>query len=1132
MQCPNCGTTLPKGTKFCMECGEKQGPSRRQLFSSTEIAEIQQESQPDEYSSRLRNTIRDGLQIECRDIAVMFVDVSGFSSMFSSLSADELRRVMRAVYSVMSEVIARHDGYVDKFIGDEVMAVFGAPIALEHPCQRAITVADEMAIALAGVSQRFRHVLSAPLMVHAGIAFGNVQAGSLGEAYELQYTFLGETVNIAKRLTDMATPGTVLVDKKTQLRAEDEFEFISLGEIRLAGVQRLVETFRLIGPRSIDLKSPGLSRLGAPMIGRQVEFDSLRESFDSLAACYPELRPCDQGKSEYLHISRIFGVTGDAGIGKSRLVLELKAYLQRQLGRDKFRWLVGSGWNIGRTPPYLPLKMQIASALGFDVGARRDAISSALSVLLEKGNISHRAMPYLYDLFGLEYPESPLEELNPKSIRDNLWMSLRRLYAHWSFEKPLVLVFEDMQWSDGGTAEFVDYLADFISDFPVIVVLIYRQGYTSKLVKEQHSAFTEMRLCSLSRDAEKQLLDFYVHSGQEEQALLRRLRRYSEGNPLFVEEFLLMLQEQGKLIADNGKMRLVGDVGEIALPRRLADILGARYDKLPRRDKRVAYYGAVIGGTFPYSLLSFIHDALHGVADVGDALNSLLVRDIILKIREMPELEYIFKHAIAREILVSRLIQSLKSELSKLIAARIEECYEDQLDQFHGMLSEHWETAGDIEKAARHAALWGIFNRKQQQNFDAQAAFERYDHLCESFPRCPLSALEEKDLLLSRIAVFEELGRWDTAIGLCKHLADLDDGRYLGAALCKEARLWELKGDWDNSLSLAQRANEAARKTGDRRIEAASLRAIGIVHDQRGQWDLAIKCFEQSIEINRALNNRYGIASSSVDMGIVHSNLGEYDQAIRCLREALDIYRELGDRRNIAITLQASGAVYYQLGDLGRALEDYERAMLTCRELGSRRGLAVQLLNIGLVHSDRGDFDTSLESFDEALKVFRELGDQTGIGSALNNLALAYADTNQWPKAKEAAQEAESINRATGSKAFLSDSLALLCRAEAATGNWESAIASGEEARAIADEVRNLEQIVISRLALSEAYIQAAEYYVDDKQGHNPETCLDDAINKATDYAEQARDLADSKGMGGYVEKANRLLARIRSSSD
>jgi len=1129
MKCQSCGHELPRGAKFCPECGERQ-TAEEAILSPDEIAQIEASSQTDEYTAQLKKVIEQGLAIERRDVAVLFADISGYSAVFSALSSEQVRDVMRDVYSVMAGAITRCGGYVSKFIGDEVMAVFGAPIASERPCERAIIAVDEIEIGLTGVNFRFKEILPMQLSIHAGIACGPVEAGKVGESQKLEYEFLGQTVNIAKRLTDAAFAKTVFVSSQVKRLTEESFDFDTLGSQQLPGISKPMEVFRLAGPKGVMGERIGFSELGASMFGRDEEFDALKAAFKRLRNCYPDPRPCEAGEGEYHDISHIFGITGEAGIGKSRLKRELRRHMRDLVGRRGARFLVGGSWGIGKTPLYWPIKEQIASALGFEPSSNSEEIAEGLSSLADAERFDQEHVPYIHHLFGFKFPRDPLALLDPKSIEDNLWIAIRKLYECWALQKPLVLVFEDMHWSDGGTSEFVEYLGGFATDFPVIVFLLYRPGYEPKFARIERIPFTEMKLGPLSNRAETELLSFYLADGARERALVRRVRKYSEGNPLFAEEFLHLLLERGKLRQEDGRMHLTRPIEKMPLPTGLSGVLGERFDRLSRRDKQVAYYGAVIGRSFLYQLLLDLHGRLHRSSHIEDCIQSLIRREIIFETAIEPDLEYIFKHALTREMLVSRLVDSLRRELSGLIAKRIEELYKDRLEEFHGTLSEHYEIAGDVEQAARHAALCAIREQKLQHNFEALSAFEKYDRICEGLLGSPLSVQEQKDLILSRADVLQELGRWDSAIDLCKLLASLADGEWRGAALCEEARLRELRGDWQQSLSLAQKALESARETGDKRIEATSLRRIGIVHDQRGQWDLAIRCFEQSFKIHRELDDRPGIAASLVDIGIVHSNLGEYDQAILRFQEASNIYRELDDRRNIALALQATGAVCYQRGRLDQALEHFDEAMLTCRELGSRRGLAGLLLNISLAHSDRGEFDMALQSLDESLTIFRELGDQTGIGSALNNTASVCADMGQWVKARKAALQAEAINRAIGSKAFLSDSLAVLCRAEAAAGSWVTALSSGDEAKVIADEVRNLEQMVISRLSLSEAHHLMQRWHAEAQQGHRPPVCLDEAIKKATDYAEEAKGLAESNGMQGYVRRANRLLAQINGS--
>ncbi len=1167
MKCHNCGTELPEGFKFCHECGEEQRPPIKPIFSEEEIAEIQQESQPDEYLAKLKKIVEEGFRIERRDVAVLFVDLSGYTGMCSRLSEDQLREVMRDVYSVMSEAITKREGYVDKFVGDEVMALFGAPIALERPCQRAVTAADEIVIGLSGVNHRFKDILHAPLSVHAGVAFGKVQAGTLGDSMKLEYTALGGAVNVAKRLTDAALSGAVFVTRNVEDRAKEAFDFQSLGTLRLRDIEEPVEVLCLVGPRSIAGERPRFSKLGAPMFGRDKEFGELKEVFDRLASCYPEPEACETGKGKYRQLSRIIGIVGEAGVGKSRLKRELRNHLRQHLKEKSFRWLAGGGWTIGQTPLYWPIKVQIASELGFDPGAGSQTISEALSRLTPDVSDENELLPYLHHLFGLEYPDSPLLALEPKSIKDNLWIAIRQLYARWSQQKPLVLVFEDVHWSDGGTADFIDYLADFVSDFPILTLILYRPGFEPKFAKRRGVPFTQIELEPLSSDAETDLLDFYIAPGRREMAFARRLRGYSEGNPLFLEEFLLMLLEQGKLNMDGGKMRLTQPIQEMPLPTSLADVLGERFDRLSQKDKRVAYYGAMIGRSFLYSLLSDVHSSLHGVSDVSEALDSLVEREIVFQKAMEPELEYIFKHALTREILVSRLIRSLRVELSKLISTRVEELYGDRIGEFHGMLSEQWEFAGELKKAARHTALWGLYNQKQQRNFEAQDAFERYDRLRKRLPCSPLSPQEKGDLLVSRIDGLQVLGKQEDAIGLCEVLSGLGDPKWRSISLCKEARLRHMTGDWDRALSLAKEALDIAQRTGDRSCKATAVRTIGIVHSGFGEFDKALQCFKESLCIRRELGDQRGVAHSITSIGIVKSMTGEGAEALGFFDEALSIYRKLGDRRNIALSLHEIAIVHTRYGDYDQALRDYneellisrelgarepiagslhdiglvhchrgdygpalqclDESLLIFRELGERRGCAFALHSIGVVHHERGDSEQALPYLDEALSVFQELGARRGIGSSLSKLAGMRADMGRWHKAKELALQAEKINRSIGSRSNLSDSLAVLCRADAAAGAWQTSLSFGAEALSIADGLQDRKRMISARLALAHAHLQMAPWHDGDKQGEKPPLSRDDAIAKAMDYATQAKELAEAKGMKGYVNKADELLAQI-----
>ncbi|MBN2209183.1 MAG: tetratricopeptide repeat protein [Candidatus Coatesbacteria bacterium] len=1127
MKCYNCGTELRGDAKFCDECGEKQGPSRRSLLSEEEISEIRARTEPDVYISKLRKVVREGFGIEWRRTAVLFVDVSGFTPMSYALSPDQLRQVMKDVYAIMSEAVAKCGGYVDKFFGDEVMALFGAPIALERPCDQAIAAAGEIAIGLAGVNHRFKDILPVSVSIHAGIAFGKVQAGRLGDSSKLEFAVLGETVNVAKRLTDAAPPGNVFVSKRIEDRTGDRFAFESLGTQQFQGLKQPMEVFRLIGPRGAGESRPRFSQARSPMYGRHHELSGLIQTSERIMTRYPDPEPSQIGEGKYREYSRVFGISGEAGIGKSRLIREFREHLCTCLGESGFRWLSGSGWSIGQTPLYWPIRMQLASALGFDVNAPSEITAASLSNLGGDESENRELVPYLYHLYGISYEDSPLSKLAPKTVRDNLWIAIRRLYARWASEKPLVLVFEDMHWADSGTEKFLDYLAGFVADLPIVILVTHRPQFKLGLARRGDVPFSEFVLGPLSANAERQLLDYYIRPGVREHALIRRLRKFSEGNPLFVEEFLHLLLEEGKLTVSDGKMHLTQNIEQMPLPAGISGVLVQRIDRLELRDKRVAYYAAVIGRSFPSSLLKDIYKSLHEVDEVDEALDVLERREILLRKAAEPEPEYVFKHALTREMLVSRLLEGLRRELSRLVAIRVEKLYPDRIAAFHGVLSEHWEAAGEIEKAARHAAFWGIYNRQQQFNFEANTAFEKYSSLSQKLSASPLSPEDEADVVNKRIRVLTVLGSYEHAISLCRLLHDLCDGAHKASALSREAYLRLLMGDLAASLLLGEEALAEGKRQRNLEAQAGALNILGIVHANRGGFDRALKCMEESLHIRRELGDRQGIGTTLNDISILYRRRGDHDRALEYGQQSLSMSRQMGDRHGIATSLNTIGLRHTFCGDYEAARQCYEESLAAMREIGHRDGIATCLINVGLVFHLRGRYDEAIEHYTKSLEIVRDLGDRASVVLCLSNIGAVQADKGAFQEAMRAATEAESIARSIDDKPDMIRSLATLCRAHAGLGGFTDALRCGAEAVRTSEAIEHQEGMFLARYAMAEAHLHIARWH--DMKVEKVELPLprEEALRESEEFAGEAVKLAESKGMGGYLARAKRLLAEL-----
>ncbi|MBN1592412.1 MAG: tetratricopeptide repeat protein, partial [Candidatus Coatesbacteria bacterium] len=691
-----------------------------------------------------------------------------------------------------------------------------------------------------------------------------------------------------------------------------------------------------------------------------------------------------------------------------------------------------------------------------------EATRGALSHL--KAGFDAEYLPYLHHLFGTKDPEYPLPDLAPSAVKDNLWIAIRKLLESWAREKPLLLFLEDMHWADGGTMDFLEYLSEFVNEFPIIVLLLYRPGSAPEFAKNEGLPLTRLVLSPLSRDAENDLLRFYLADGENEWALIRRIRRYSEGNPLFAEEFLHMLLERGIVEIRDGKMHLTEKIEKMPLPTGISGVLGDRFDRLSRADRRIAYYGAVIGRSFLHSLLSDIHGKLHGASPMGGALGNLLSREIIFQKAVGSDLEYIFKHALTREMLVSRLVDSLRRELSRLIAMRIEELFESRLEEFHGTLSEHYEIAGDVEKAARHAGLHAIHNVREQQNFEAQEAFERYDRL---LAKCAagdsneatiasagvLSNVELANLIDSRIALLQVLGRREEAFPLCDRLGELENGRWRTKALNWRAKIKYELGEYEEALALLQRALHQAGQDGDRSMEAASKALIGTVSWRRGDYDGALECFGAAGDIYRELGDKSGIARTSGNIGVIYKNRGNYEEALRGYGEALKTFTELGDKAGIGTVLVNTGNIHKDLGEYDKALNSYREGLVLQRELGDKAGIAMFVGNVGAILAEQGEFDEALKCYNEALSKNREIGDRAGMAFTLSNIGNVYDCRGDYDEALRYYEEALAIDRELGDKAWLAHIISCIAVVHAELGDRKKALGELNESLAMRRDI-------------------------------------------------------------------------------
>src|SRR5262245_14989281 len=646
--CSHCGTELPVGAAFCFACGRPAvAPVPAARFAT-----------PESYTPRhLADKIltnRSALEGERKQVTVLFADVSGFTALSERLDPEEVHRLMARAFDLLLAEVHRYEGTVNQFLGDGIMALFGAPIAHEDHAQRAAHAALGIGAALT----RYQEELESrriSFRVRQGLNTGLVVVGSIGSDLRMDYTAMGDTTNVAARILQAAAPGQVLIAEATHRLIADYFHTRPLGEMTLKGKSEPVVAWEVTAARAARTRIEiGAEHGLTPFVGRQRELGVLMDCFEQARG----------GRGQIVFI------VGEPGIGKSRLLYEFR----RALGTDA-AWLEGHCVPFGQSTAFLPLIDSLRRSFGIE-GDDSEAtmLGKIEQSVLALGEDLRPVLPFVLHLLSVGPGDPAVLGLDPQQRRGEIFDALRRLTARAAEARPQVLVYEDLHWIDQASEEYLLFFADSVPASRVLHVLSYRTGHNHPF--GERSYHTRLVLTALPSQASVQMAESMLATSDLPEELTALIVRKAEGNPFFVEEVVKSLQEAAAISPAEGRYVLARPVHEIVVPDTIQDVLMARVDRLSEGAKRTLQLASVIGRDFGRRLL----DRLSDDGDRTEShLGQLKAVELIYEKAILPELSYTFKHALTQEVAYGSLLIQRRKELHGRIGLAIEELYGDRL---------------------------------------------------------------------------------------------------------------------------------------------------------------------------------------------------------------------------------------------------------------------------------------------------------------------------------------------------------------------------------------------------------------------------------------------------------------------
>ncbi|MBN1954417.1 MAG: AAA family ATPase [Anaerolineae bacterium] len=627
-------------------------------------------------------------------VTVMFADISDFTALADQMDPEGVRELLNACFSRLVPIIEHYDGVVDKFIGDGVMALFGAPVTHENDPERALLTA----LALREEVRAFSAEREVGLGIHFGINTGLVIAGSIGAQGREEYSVMGDAVNLAARLEELSQSGEVLVGPDTYRLTSPRFDFEALEPLTVKGKEEPVSAYRLLGLRKAPGQARGIAGLDSPLVGRRRELALLQEAVRRLIA----------------GTGGAVTVIGEAGLGKSRLVAELRYHVHGPrsrvdpalgLGLGVVDWLEGRCLSYGTSIVYLLWLDLLRDALAVTVEDPPPVVRDRLWERWQELCLDPGEQVYLARLMSLPIEDdAALDGLDGEQLKKRTFRAVEHFLECLARKRPLVMVCEDLHWADPSSLELLGHLLPLVERVPLLLIAVFRpEGehgcwrLREKMVRYKER-YHEVWLEPLTVEEGQQLVGNLLRVEGLPAALRQRILQQAEGNPFYVEEIIRSLMNEGVIGRDEATGRWVAlqNVAEISIPDTLQGVLMARIDRLEEDTKRVLQMASVIGRLFFYRVLAAI---AHEEQRLDQHLRILEEEEMIRERARIPELEYIFKHHLTQQAAYNGLLKQDRRVFHRQVAEALERLFAGQIEQQVGLLAHHWEQAEEVEKA-------------------------------------------------------------------------------------------------------------------------------------------------------------------------------------------------------------------------------------------------------------------------------------------------------------------------------------------------------------------------------------------------------------------------------------------------
>jgi len=920
-----------------------------------------------------------------RQVTVLFADVSGFTAMAESSDHEVVRDTMNALWQKLDAAITTHGGRVDKHLGDGVMALWGAEAVREDDAEQAVRAALAIQEAIAG----FDSGAWARLVARIGINTGPAMLGTVGTTGE--FTAMGDTVNTASRLQARAPVGGVLISHGTYRQVRGIFDVTPTAPLSIHGKAEPVQAY-VVGrakPVAFRAGGRGVEGIETEMVGRDAELGRLQEA---LVTVFREKR------------TALVTVCGEAGVGKSRLLFEFENWLE--LRPEQWLLYKARAQPATKEVPFRLLRDVFAARFGILESDHAHAVldkfrdGAAKALTPDQADIAGQ-------MLGFDFRQSPAVAalLGSTSFGKQASLALAELFRRTASE-PMLLFLEDIHWADDSSLDFIVRLIQEVPEAPLLTVCLARPHLFERR-PDWAKGKVRIDLKPLSVEHSREMVAQVLKRAESVPDRLRDLIvDGAEGNPYYVEELVKMLMDEGVIARGPERWSIELDrLSGIKVPATLTGILQARLDSLPPGERDVLQRASVVGRRFWDAAVARLQggEAAGPAVSVWSALESMQRRELVFRNpRSAFEgcQEYLFKHALLRDVAYETVLLKVRRELHSLAAQWLEDNAGERLAEYLGLMAHHCEQAGETAKAARYLRKQANVQYRSGSYRDAFVLYQRALALCppdDKRQRAVLCTHLGNTLRqLSDFAASREFQ--NRALALAREVrdvrAEVNALEGLSWALMGQGRYEDAKRSLDLALAHATR-------TQDRLGMARVLARLGDVAYRQGDGRNTAMYGAECLKLYQELGYRQGIANALRVIGFSHFMEGRYDEAFHYQTQSKSVFAQIGDRWGVASGSANQGESMRRQDRFAEAAAHYQEAMAVYEEIGHRLGVSITLLNLGHVYAGLDDDARARQYYRLAAEQSWSIGANSVLLEVLAGYALLEARSGSHLRAAE-----------------------------------------------------------------------------------------------------------------------------------